>query len=61
MISYRAKIYRTFGLPGKPKVRLAIGFGPWVDQEKRAQNLVNLLNKINPQNDTWLQIVRIAS
>lgn len=52
---FRAKVYQTFQLGSKPKVRVAIAFGPWVPSERRAQILVNALNRSEPQYETWLQ------
>lgn len=58
---FRAKIYAVKQRPGRRRLlKVAVGYGPWVGAERRAQNLVNHLNnEQEPNREVWLQRAEI--
>jgi len=48
MTFYRAKAYKTLGLPNRPKVHVDILYGPWKDREPPAQILAKAMKMWYP-------------
>lgn len=58
---YRAKIYRVIPISPSRHIKLPVAYGPWVDEEKRALNLVSFLNLDFEGHEAWLQTYRLIS
>lgn len=48
MVYFRAKAYKTLGLPGRPKVHVDILYGPWKERKPPASILAQALGKWYP-------------